>query len=78
MKNIKFLKNIHQLLNIKIKKTNFLAKINHNGKIFLIGSNGKLIPKKFQISDLPFIFGKPKIKEFLKFKKIIDQSKFSL
>ena len=60
-----------------IKKTNFIAKINHNNEIFVIGSNGKLIPNTFQVSDLPFIFGKPEIKEFLKFKKIVDQSKFS-
>jgi len=64
-------------IKIMIKKTNFIAKINHNNEIFVIGSNGKLIPNTFQVSDLPFIFGKPEIKEFLKFKKIVDQSKFS-
>ena len=32
-------------LDIKIEKTDFLAKINNNGKIFLIGSNGKLSRK---------------------------------
>ena len=31
---MKYLKNIHLQLNIKIEKTNFLAKINNNGKIF--------------------------------------------
>mgnify|MGYP001204237965 CR=1 FL=1 len=65
-------------LDIKIKKTNFLAKISSNGKIFLLGSNGKLSDIKFSEEKLPFIFGKPEIKEFLKFKYIIDQSKFSL
>ena len=60
-----------------IKKTNFIAKINHNNEIFVIGSNGKLIPNNFQASDLPYIFGKPEIQEFLKFKQIVDQSKFS-
>ena len=30
-------------ININIQKTSFLARINKNGKIFLIGSNGKLI-----------------------------------
>ena len=64
-------------INIIIKKTEFLAKINHNGKIFLIGSNGKLIPTVKPYKDLPFIFGTPKIDEFLKFKQIIDNSKFS-
>ena len=64
-------------IKIMIKKTNFLAKINHNNQIFIIGSNGKLIPNIFQASDLPYIFGKPEIQEFLKFKEIVDQSKFS-
>ena len=64
-------------IKIMIKKTNFIAKINHNNEIFVIGSNGKLIPNNFEASDLPYIFGKPKIQEFLKFKQIVDQSKFS-
>ncbi len=64
-------------IQIKINKTEFLAKINKNGKTFLVGSNGKLIPNDTTINNLPFIFGKPEINEFLKFKKIIDKSKFS-
>ncbi len=64
-------------INIKIEKTNFLAKINDNGKIFLIGSNGKLTPTDSGYNELPYIFGKPSIDEFLKFKKKIDKSKFS-
>ena len=64
-------------IKIMIKKTNFIARINHNNETFVIGSNGKLIPNTFQVSDLPYIFGKPEIKEFLKFKQIVDQSKFS-
>ena len=64
-------------LNIKIDKTIFFAKINYNGKTFLIGSNGKLTPIDSGYSELPYIFGKPDIKEFLKFKKIIEESKFS-
>ena len=64
-------------IKIMIKKTNFIAKINHNNEIFVIGSNGRLIANNSQASDLPYIFGKPEIKEFLKFKQIIDQSKFS-
>ncbi len=64
-------------IDINIKKTKFLAKINNNGKTFLIGSNGKLIHTTDSYNDLPFIFGTPKIDEFLKLKKIIDESKFS-
>ena len=62
---------------VKIQKTNFYAKININDETFLIGSNGKLSPNDLQNKDLPFIFGKPDIKEFLNFKNIVDQSKFS-
>tara|TARA_B100000886_G_scaffold168423_1_gene115248 strand:+ start:89 stop:760 length:672 start_codon:yes stop_codon:yes gene_type:complete len=65
-------------LDIKIKKTNFLAKINSEGKIFLIGSNGKLSNVKFSNKELPFIFGKPDIAEFIKFTNTIEKSKFSL
>ncbi len=65
-------------IDIKIEKTNFLAKINSNGKTFLIGSNGKLSDIKFSDKELPFIFGKPEIKEFIGFINIVDQSKFSL
>ena len=65
-------------LDIKITKTNFLAKINSNGQIYLVGSNGKLSEVKFSNKELPYIFGKPEINEFLKFIDIIYKSKFSL
>ena len=65
-------------IDIKIEKTNFLAKINRDGKTFLIGSNGKLSDVKFLDKGLPFVFGKPEINEFIEFTNIIDQSKFSL
>ena len=64
-------------LHIKIDKTKFLARMNKNGKIFILGSNGKLSKSNFSNKTLPFIFGKPEINEFLNFKKILDQSKFS-
>tara|TARA_B100001564_G_scaffold331408_1_gene317420 strand:+ start:310 stop:981 length:672 start_codon:yes stop_codon:yes gene_type:complete len=64
-------------INIKIEKTNFYAKVNKNGKTFLVGSNGKLTYSKLNYSELPYIFGKPNINDFLKFKKIIEKSKFS-
>ena len=64
-------------IKIMIKKTNFIAKINFNNETFVVGSNGKLIPNNFQETDLPYIFGKPQIQEFLIFKQIVDKSKFS-
>ena len=70
-------KNYPSTISINIEKTDFIAKINNNGETFLIGSNGKLIPDTYQNDDLPYIFGKPNIDEFLNFKKILDNSKFS-
>ena len=64
-------------IDIKIKKTNFLAKINIEGKTFLVGSNGKLTKQNLLINEIPYIFGKPEIYEFIKFKNVIDQSKLS-
>ncbi len=73
----KIFKKYPSSLKIDIQKTTFLAKINNNNKIFLVGSNGKFTNAKLYDQDLPFIFGKPDIKEFLEFKKIIDRSKIS-
>ena len=64
-------------LNIEIQKTNFLAKISSNNKIYLVGTNGKLSNANISKIKLPFIFGNPDIQNFLKFKKIIDDSKIS-
>ena len=78
VENYEIFKIYPNTIDIKIKKTNFLGKINRNGKFFLIGSNGKLSDIKFSDKELPFIFGKPEINEFIKFTDIIEQSKFSL
>ncbi len=64
-------------LYINIQKTKFLARIKNDGQIFLVGSNGKFSHTSFYDEHLPFIFGNPKIKDFLEFKKIIDKSKIS-
>ena len=65
-------------LNIEIKKTNFLAKLNIDGDIFLIGTNGKLTDE-LELSHsekLPFVFGNPKVEEFLEIFSIIKVSGF--
>ena len=64
-------------LNINIKKTNFLARINKNGKIFVLSSNGKLTKNTYSSNQLPFVFGNPDIVEFFNIKKTIDESKIS-
>ena len=78
VENYEIIKKYPNTLDIKIEKTNFLAKINSDGKIFLVGSNGKLSDLTFSDKDLPFIFGKPEIDEFIKFANTIKKSKFSL
>jgi cell division protein FtsQ len=64
-------------LDINIEKTKFLAKINKNGQIFYLGSNGKLIKNDFLNNQLPYIFGNPDVIDFFKIKEIIDKSKIS-
>ena len=64
-------------LDIKIEKTKFLAKINKNGQIFYLGSNGKFTKNDFSNNQLPYIFGNPDIIEFFSIKEIIDKSKIS-
>jgi cell division protein FtsQ len=64
-------------LDINIEKTKFLAKVNKNGQILYIGSNGKFIKNSSLNNELPFIFGNPEIFEFFKIKEIIDKSKIS-
>jgi len=63
-------------IKIKIKKTNFLASTNVNGKNYLVGSNGKFISKKTNSKNLPFVFGNFETKKFLELKNIINQSDF--
>ena len=77
VERIEVFKKYPSTININVEKTNFFAKINNNGKFFLIGSNGKLTPTEDFNYELPYIFGKLNINEFLKFKQIIEKSKFN-
>ena len=63
-------------LNIEIEKTKFLAITKKNNTNYLIGTNGKLIKITNEIFNLPYIFGNIEIENFLKFKKVIDNSNF--
>ena len=63
-------------INISIKATKFVARLSNNDQ--LVGANGKLIEDKENKEMLPYIFGEFNSKNFLKFKKDITQSKFSL
>lgn len=67
-------KNYPSTIEIKIDKTEFLAQIKKDNKIFLFGSNGKLIKSEDIKNDIPFIFGDFSAKSFFKLKNIIDNS----
>ncbi len=69
-------KNYPSTIKIEIKKAQLLAITKKNDKSYYIGSNGKLIKYSDSNLDLPYLFGKINPEEFLKFKNIIDNSKF--
>ena len=77
VENYSVFKRYPSSIDIKIEKTKFLAKINKNGQIFYIGSNGKFVKNDFLNNQLPFIFGNPDVIEFFYIKEIIDKSKIS-
>ena len=64
-------------IRIETQKTEFLAIINYNGKLNLIGSNGKLLEQSYSSKILPYIFGSPKIDDFLVFYRKLNESKIS-
>ena len=77
VENYYIVKKYPSTLDIRVIKTNFLAKINKNGKTLFLGSNRKFSENKLLNENLPFIFGKVDINEFMKLKKILDQSNIS-
>ncbi|MDA9813401.1 FtsQ-type POTRA domain-containing protein [Candidatus Pelagibacter sp.] len=77
VENYSIFKRYPSSIDINIEKTQILAKINKNGQIFYIGSNGKFIKNNSLNNEPPFIFGNPEVFEFFKIKEIIDKSKIS-
>ena len=63
-------------LNIEIKPTKFLAKVNDSNEL-IVGSNGKLISTKQNSNTLPNLYGVFNSKEFLEFKINIEKSNFN-
>ena len=61
-------------INIKIKPTEFVARLSNSGQ--LVGANGKFIDNKKSNEILPHIFGEFSSKDFLNFKNDIIKSKF--
>ena len=63
-------------LDIKIKKTKFLAQLKKKDGNFLLGSNGKLIKTIEFKEEIPFIFGDFENEQFFSLKEAIDQTNF--
>ena len=75
-----YIKKIYpNLIKIKIEQTKLLAITNKKNKKFFIGSNGKLIPVsqvELSYNELPFVYSKSNYIDFIRLKKIIDESEF--
>lgn len=70
-------KNYPSEIKVEIKKTKFIALTKKNQQNYFIGSNGNLIRSDNSENNLPFVFGKIDVKNFLKIKNIIDNSDFN-
>ena len=64
-------------IEIQIKKTKFLGITYYDGQKFFIGSNGKLINFESIDKNLPLVYGEVIIKNFINFKKIVDESELN-
>ena len=63
-------------LKVEITEARPLAYIKQDDKIFILGSNQKLIENLNDKLEIPFIFGEFKLNEFFELKKEIEKSKF--
>ncbi len=63
-------------LEIKINKTEFLAKVKKENEYFFLGSNGKRIKVFDSQKKLPYIFGNFDNKNFFELKNAIDEANF--
>ena len=77
IENYSVFKRYPSSLIVQLTETSYLAYINHNGKNFYLGSNGKLIKAENNNKKLPNIFGNLDLNEFFKLKKTIDESNYN-
>lgn len=67
-------KNYPNKIDIEINKAKYFGKIYKNGRLYIIGSNGKLINyNSGSMTDLPYFYGKFKREDFLKFSNVINK-----
>ena len=70
-------KNYPSTLEVKIKKTKFVAITKKNGIDYFKGTNGKLIETNDLILKLPYVFGDLDVEEFISIKNEIEKSNFN-
>ena len=67
-------KNYPNKIDIEINKAKYFGKIYKNERLYIIGSNGKLIDYDVDsMKDLPYFYGNFKREEFLKFSIILNK-----
>ena len=67
-------KNYPNKIDIEINKAKYFGKIYRNERLYIIGSNGKLIDYDVDsMKDLPYFYGNFKREEFLKFSIIVNK-----
>ncbi len=66
-------KNYPNKIDVEVNKAKYFGKIYRNQRLYIIGSNGKLINYNADnMKDLPYFYGKFKREEFLKFLNVIN------
>ena len=78
IKNYTISKRYPSSLEIRIKKTKFLANVFDDGKSFLLGSNGKLINSIEIKDDIPIIFGEYNKESFFNLIQSVENSNFKM
>jgi len=63
-------------IEIRVTKTKFLANVFKDGKLFVLGSNGKLINSTDKNNNLPNIFGDYDKASFFNLLKSVEKTKF--
>ena len=67
-------KNYPNKIDIEINEAKYFGKIFRDGRLYVIGSNGKLISyNKKSIKELPYFYGNFKREEFLEFLMVINK-----
>jgi cell division protein FtsQ len=76
IEEFKIFKKYPSTLQVKVKKTEYLAITTKEGLKYYVGSNGELIEDETLVENLPYIFGNLNTQEFFNLKNEIENSDF--